>query len=268
MSSSLETPKFHIKSILEDVSLSIDNHLTDNMTGDFSDIYSTPFHDTNFVTDAVDTIVGHDQVSSVVTSKQDFLPIENSMIVLGDIMRMFCPQVLPIETGIASGDIIPQNISSINNVFSSLVCSCLPSYMNNIGLSSVSFAHNSHSNATQVLHIDSMFDDTQEILKVKWQALFTKMRSDLFPILLSNGGHFDITVFANVSDTVDVILNFLDYQLLPEGAMFQENCSLGGITSPLVGTHDYILRNANEVNTLLNNMDISLPGGRNEISVY
>ena len=176
----------------------------------------------------------------------------------------FHPVVKPIKVPPnVEGDVIPQHISSINNIFSSLVCACVPGYMNDMGLSLLSFAYNSHADAMQIFDCTSPNVVSQDVLRHRANAAVQIIKQELFPVLYSNGGAFEIIVNCNINGVTDVRLNFLDRALLPDPAFYREETMLGGIVSPLIGDHRTLNNNAKQLKSLVSAVGIPVMHSNN-----
>lgn len=259
IASTLESPRQHMKEILVAIESGSANSTYANDIGTFGegvDHFSDP--KLNFVTH-VHSALDESKVlnnSSVNLTMQD---ITTTFLSIGMVMGMYHPKIFPIITPVHSNaDIIPQHHTNINNVFASLVCAVLPTYLNSIGLSAVSFMYNSYHEAFNLLHIESAINLQQQELQFKWNALMHLVTTELFPVLFGNGGHFDLQVMSSVNSTTDVVLNFLDFTPIPVGAIYQENAILGGIVSPLVGTTSHLQQNSVQLNQLINNVGASI----------
>ncbi len=173
-------------------------------------------------------------------------------ITIGMFCTTYSPKVIPVITPPETpATIIPQHVTSPSTIFSSLVSSCIPTYLNGLNISAVGFTYNSYADAVQVDHIDTMADMTPDELRFKWGALFHLLKTELFPILQHNGGHFELSIMSSITSTTNVVLNFLDNQLLAAGELYQENTILGGIVSPLIGTQQNVSHNSRQINNLL-----------------
>lgn len=250
-----ESPKQHMKQILTAFATGSANLSYDDATGPFGNgvgMYDKP--DANFCGN-VKSVLDETRLMSHGNPGDTINDIIYTPMTLNSVMQMYHPKVFPIVTPKhANAEIIPQNYVSISNVFSSLVCAVLPSYLNATGLSSVSFMYNSTQEAFKVMHVDSMLNCTQQELQFKWRAFAHLITNELFPVLFGNGGHFDLQVMSSLNSTSDVILNFYDFEPLPVGVIYQENSVLGGIVSPLVGNDEHLKYNSHQFNNLMMNV--------------
>jgi len=248
----LESPKQHMKEILNTFETGFMNTNFSNQIGTFGD--GQTVEDTSFES-YVKSAFEESRVLNDASNNIAIQDITAAHLTLGMVMMNYHPKVFPITTPRHSNaDIIPQHVTSIGNVFSSLVCAVLPTYLNAVCLSAVSFMYNSVHDAFNVLHVESVINISQQELQFKWNALTLLLKKELFPVLYGNGGPFDMQVMCSVNSTTDVILNFLDYDMIPIGAIYQENAVLGGIVSPLIGTADHLKYNSVQINNLIRNV--------------
>jgi hypothetical protein len=168
------------------------------------------------------------------------------------IMQQYVPKFFMIRTpNHTQADIINQSENSPNTIFSSLASAVIPTYMNKVGLAAIGFRHNSANEATQILHVEPNYNQTESELQHKIRSFFLLLSTDLFPILLNNVGHFDLQVMSCVNSTTNVVLNLLDFQALQPGAVYQENSFLGGIVSPMIGNGLNLYHNNNQLHGLI-----------------
>lgn len=249
----LESPRRHMKELLSSVESGSMHNAFDEGAGGFSDGigiagFNNPEDDFR---NCVVSSLKERHMSYNASFGNNVSDITQTFLTIGMVMQNYNPQVYPIITPVHSNaDIIPQHDPTINSVFSSLVCAVIPSYLNELGLSSIAFMYHSPMKAYQLLDIKSSLNMSQQEFQYKWGALQYLMNTELFPTLLGNG-EFDLQVNGSVNATVDVVLNFLDWEQLPMGAIYQENAVLGGIVSPMVGTADYLKRNSVQLNGLI-----------------
>jgi len=260
VSAPMESPRRHLKCILNGLDDANSKSLYSSQIGEFGDSSGLlGDQDENFEEYAKSSIAATDTLGKAVYYNQGGIDglISTGYLSIGMINSQYCPKVLVIQTPTHTpAEIIPQYETSINNVFSSLVCACLPTYLNSVGLSAISFMYNSAADATQVLNIESVVASTQQDLHFKWGAFLYILQTELFPILIQNG-NFDIQANCSVNSTTNVILNFLDFSPLPAGSVYEENSVLGGIVSPLIGTKAHMQQNSLQLNDLIKSISAS-----------
>jgi len=253
---SFESPRMFMKNIIRSVSESSRMFNTGDSMGGFAldDIDSTMDPGHRFES-CLTSQIEQNQSLETYNNNSNEGPLSKGFTTLGVIFSRYQPKlgVVNVQPN-HQMDILPQDMTSPQTIFSSLVCATIPTYMNQIGLSAVSFMYNSPNQAWQVHHIESSIECSQEELQHKWNSFQVLLTMDLFPVLLSNTGPFDLSVFSNINGTTDCVLNLLDYAPLPPGAVYREDTSLGGMISPLIGTGSQILHNSAQMNGLFHNL--------------
>lgn len=262
LSSTLESPKKHMKEILTNIETGVTNSQFTDQIGEFGDgVDAISTGPENFEMYVHGAFSEHNPLSNVGYSsnmEMDGL-LGSEFLTIGMVQSHYRPNIIPIKTPVDTpASIIPQHYTSVSNIFSSLICSCMPTYLNAVGLSAIAFMHNTANEATQINHIDSMVGSTQQELHYKWGALQHLLKTELYPILLNNGGHFDISISCSINSTTNVILNFLDDTPLAPGEVYEENAILGGIVSPLVGTKEHMINNSHQLNNLIRNISTNV----------
>jgi len=179
----------------------------------------------------------------------DNIGLKEGKYKLSEIINIYNPNIFPIIIPPKSQlSIIPQNIDSPTNIFSSLVANAIPSFLIRVGLSGVSFMYNSYYNAMKLLHIELINgNESKEVIKRKWDALYKIMQFELFQIIENAGGPFDLMVNSFINGSTYIKFHFLDDGTIEDG-VFEENNMLGGITSPCIGNFDCFANNAKNLN--------------------
>ena len=266
VSSVLESPRRHMKEILIAVETGVSNDTFGETINRFEGEY--PTHDSRDLNIEQYIKSALDQSSQVHTSTTPLHGITAPIITIGMVMSKYYPKVQTVTTPLNTpAEIIPQNVSCINNVFSSLTCALIPTYLNTIGLSYIAFMYNSEHDAFKIIDVQSIMVQTQQELRFRVAAFIKILRTELFPVLYDNGGPFDLQVGCNLNGTTDVVLNFFDHALLPTGVIYQENTVLGGIVSPLVGNADNVRANSNQLNNLVRTVS-SMAGATYDQKAY
>lgn len=254
LNSSLESPRKCIGDILSAIESGSLTKAYSSTLGEFSE--SSPIDDK--FGDDVNTF--SDYVGSAFTESQYLDRNKSSMmsdmsvnyLSMDMIQLSFNPKIVTLLPPQQDNfDIIPQHYNCINNIFASVVCSVIPSYLSNTNISAVGFMYNSYQDAMMVKHIEAASTVDQTMLQNAWRSFEYLLRNDLFPILFHNGGHFDLQVMAIINGSINVVLNFLDYELLPNNTVYQESSLLGGITSSIVGDSTIVDNNAIQLNDLI-----------------
>lgn len=153
----------------------------------------------------------------------------------------------------------PQDAMSCKNQMSSLIASTISSVMPGVGLCSISFRYNSWTKADQFMAIPagmwqiyepvSTFVETSGEEQIKIVNYFKKvLENELFPILRSVRGEFDLMAFCNLGGEILLNLNFLcDIQggKVPDAleGVYETNGRLGGLLNPMVGPYGVVNSN-------------------------
>lgn len=253
----LESPRHHLKDILTSFETGVSNINYSGRVGGFSETVDSFDLEHNDLKTYVGLAIDESRHVHNASSNQATIgDVTTIFLTIGMVVANYHPKVFPIVTPKNAGiDIMPQNYMTISNVYSSLVCAVLPTYLNTVGLSAIGFMFNSVHQVFELLHIEAMLNITQHELHLKWNEFKFLISNELFPVLFGNGGPFDMQVMSSVNGTTDVILNFLDHDPVPHGAIYQENAVLGGIVSPLVGTTEHLRYNSVQLNNLIQNVD-------------
>ena len=252
----LESPRMYTKNILRafETGSMIFNSGTD-MGGFGIDSLDDHFCDNSVKFEScVNHALSQDRRLSMMDDGSNNLANQN-YLTIAMVTAMYAPKVQVVETSSPMMmDIIPQEITSPSNILSTIVCATIPTYLIQLGLSAVGFMYNSYQNATRLEHIESSVQCSQEHLQQKWKSFEALLRLDLYPILHSNGGDFDLQVMSNLNGSTDCILNLLDFSPLAPGSFYREDTSLGGMISPMVGTGQQLIENSFQLNHLVRNI--------------
>lgn len=254
--SSLESPKKQMQDILSAIQSGSQNLSFLSTQGDFAEEAITPIghglDDTSTMFQSyVHSAFNEKNINDNAINDANMID-PGAFVNISMLMSNYAPRVFPVNIPQNDRvDIIPQHYKSVNNIFSSLVCSVIPSYMSSSNISEIAFMYNSYHDAISINHIASLTTSDNETLKLAWQTFEFLIRSDLFPILRHNGGEFDLQVLSVLNANTDVILNFLDHEILPVGSIYRENTQLGGITSSLIGNTNNVDTNSVRLNDLI-----------------
>lgn len=160
-----------------------------------------------------------------------------------------------------SGDVAPTK----RNVFTSVISGAMPFLMVTCGLSDISFRYNSSVRdpltATKgiftVQNIASINGSTDNnYLQRSWSSFEGYIRNTVFPIIQTNCGEFDLTVYSSVGGISLVDLKLLDE--MPEGGFIETNNMLGGLNSQLIGDMGVVNSNSSELYSTLTNIASSV----------
>lgn len=87
------------------------------------------------------------------------------------------------------------------------------------------------------------------------QKFMMNVELSLFPILLKMGGEFDLSVSYDSTNNTVIDLNFLD--MPQQHGFYTDQCRLGGIKSPAVGSAIHSNNNINQFNALIDQLSVS-----------
>ncbi len=252
-----ETPKGHLRNILSQFESGINqeefskdgSRFTDwsgmvgSSTANFTENVKSSFYEaSNLSRNIIDT--------SAPILNMNYLTIEMFMSNYHPKLEVFqIPQSQPFE-------VIDQREPSITNVFSSMVCACIPAYLNDIGLNAIDFVYNSAAaigGAFQIYSATSLHELSNQQLQHKAKSLITLCKTDLFPILESAGGDFELNIHSEIGSNTAITLHFLDNIQVNSG-IYCEETMLGGAVSPLVGRTHQLTHNAMQLDKLITTM--------------
>lgn len=257
LQSNMESPRQHMTSILKAIEGASENVCFSARLGDWNDTASSLGNGLDddrmsFISSVHANFAETERLNNIV-SNSNLGDIGMGYLTIGMLVNQYRPRIYPVVIPKTNQyEIIPQSYNSINNVFSSMVCSVIPTYLNATNLSEIAFMYNSYNDATIVHHVGSPLNVDQQSLQFNWKSFEHLLRTDLYPVLRHNGGDFDLQVMSTVNGTTNVVLNFLDWEILPFGSVYQENSNLGGITSQLIGNTTHLEQNAIKINELIN----------------
>lgn len=253
VSAPIESPRRHMREIINGIDTGMQHVLMNNAIGDFGDGIPDRLEDSamSFVGNMPHIFDDLSNTNQIYHNRSGI--ITDGYSLLGGIMTKFMPKVqLVTIPRHSNADVLPQSVRSPSTVWSSLVCSVIPTHMNATNLSAVSFMYNSFHDAINVMHLESALSCDQEQLQFMWKRFEYLIRTEMFPVLMANCGEFDLQVMSMINSTTDCVLNFLDFSPLPVNTIYQENTILGGMISPLIGTGDVLTRNGYQLNKLTN----------------
>lgn len=259
----IESPRQHISNILSAIESGASSVRNCETIGDFSDM---PISNALYRLDD-DASIFESYVHSAFSetnnlngniSNNALGDVCQSHLTISMICQSYAPRIIPVIIPQTQNvDVIPQQHRSVSNIFSAVVCNTIPAYLSNTNLSEIAFMYNSYHDAISVQHIAALVPTDNNGLHIIWNAFEHLLRTDLFPILRHNGGEFDLQVMSMINGTTNVVLNFLDNELIPIGAVYQENTNLGGIVSSLVGTSQHVQTNSIRLNDLIRSVGIN-----------
>ena len=164
-------------------------------------------------------------------------------------------------------DLVGNEVPNRRNVLTAVVSSSLPPLLAQFGLAEIAFRYNSFHRPAgglgstngdrgvfQLLNISGLFTTSQDQLNLAWDQLCRYMKMTLFPIILTNGGHFDLTCHCSLGGASLINLQLLD-EIIDQGLIETSNL-LGGLNTPLVGNQNAVTNNAGQMYNAVQDMGI------------
>ena len=150
------------------------------------------------------------------------------------------------------------------NVWSSLLMSSVPSVFSSFGISDASFRYcsvNLNSSAFNTFNNSPMIEiyslgvfvpqESQDTMKQRFFGALAYLEKNIFPIITTQSGNFDAIIRYDSAKECAVLLNLLDVYDTPNNDITVRNNLFGGLHSPLVGSGELKLHNANEFGNLV-----------------
>lgn len=238
MSGILNLPKQHGKKILKSIFTGCEEAASDAYSGALSNFGQ--YADT----------MGEDMVSSFMTPHMvDYVNEEqvgvasSRPVSMGEISQKYSPKVIPVI--VTNNDMfspVPQNQQSTQNIYSSMIASSVPTILSNIGLASISMMYHSPNQACKILDASSYMPMGQNNLEMLVKIVINQLQYEVFDLIVSIAGDFDLNMSVSCSGDTHIILNMLN------GTQHQDiyehhNC-LGGLGNPLSADYDIVYNNS------------------------
>lgn len=153
----------------------------------------------------------------------------------------------------------PQDTQTVRNQMSSMIAASISSYLPGCCLSDIAFRYCSWTRADmfstvnngvwQIMQYHNLINVTPQEEKSNIQTFQSVCETQLFPILKSVHGEFDLMVYCNSAGEIVVDLLYLDdrNQLNPGEGFYETNSRLGGLTNPMVAGFDNINHNVTQL---------------------
>jgi hypothetical protein len=179
----------------------------------------------------------------------------NQPISMGIILRKYHPEIIPIFIKQANlFDPIPQSYISANNIFSSLLSGALPTVLSNTGICNLAFCYNSYHQAFRVDDVATFVPMNPAEVSHRVSAARQIMERELFSILISNGGHFDLMCSCSVTGDTHITLNFLDST--PTNDVYENDNRFAN--TQLVGNYSALSHNSANLGGMISSIANSL----------
>lgn len=182
---------------------------------------------------------------------------------MDEFMRMFPDAVIhPVRVNPdPQWDSRDQEIQCPQNIFSYMVAQVVQQSATSQGIGTIAFRYSSWANNSAVdpsspnngaweLHnVQMMVETTQEMIRQCLTQFKRMLEIDLFPVLMTNFGDFDMMVRYDANQTL-VDLKFLDFPQYNTGVL-EYSGALGGMEAPTVGGADLVEWNTTQLSQLL-----------------
>lgn len=255
ISSSFQSPKNHLKTIVNSIYDGIEDIAMSENLGSFRDISDT-FYANDVIYNNIRANLSYaDDVEGM--EGNDLFGINSQTnIFLQSLMKSYNPEIYIIKNQPTTQmSIIPQHIVSIETIFSSLISSCVPSYIINTKLSSVSFWYDSHNDVFEPYHFDSNVSCSQQELLVKWNSFTYLFKKELVPILRDNGGEFNVLINCTTNASTYVKLNFYDNGKVFGVDDYYEHSNIpGGLCTNMIGGASTLSNNGSLLYNMASNI--------------
>lgn len=159
---------------------------------------------------------------------------------------------IPWESQVGLGD---PAVGSRRNVMSSVISNSLPALLARFGLCEIAFRYNSYMRVVgglgstngergqwQILNVAPLYQINEAGIQHATDNFMMYAERTIFPIILTNAGHFDLMCHCSNSGVCLVDLQLKDYMV--EQGMIETNNLLGGLNSPTLGIYQDLRDNA------------------------
>lgn len=272
ISSSWQDPKFHFKTLVRNIEDASNEIVSDVSIGIYSEDIAYKDLDTlNSPIYLADKMLNHLKVANNVNNDTiiDMIGLTSKHpVYLSNVLQSYNPTINIIKTPkYTQADIIPQHHMSPEVVFTSIINVCVPSFLINVGLSSVSFMYTSgngiyEENKFEVYHIESVIPSTQEQLQAKWRSFCKLFDLEIGDYIRSICGEFVVFVQSSISSSTFSKITLLDDpHNYPTDAVVEESNVLGGTVSNTIATPNHIAFNGKMLGTMISELSKSLVSG-------
>lgn len=254
-----QSPMKQLSNIVQSVDSSLD--LTEANAGD--DGIVSPVRGEPFGNHADPLMQFHDMAGRQMASEPTFannlsnFPI-NQAHYFGELLDNFPNiQIYPVKVNPnPQWDQRPQDIVCPQNIYSYMAVQVIEAYALGFGIGDISFRYCSYSGnaidqggSWSIENVQMLANVNQEQIRNALQQFKVGLENDLFPILLTVAGEFDLMVRYDTSQTL-ISLNFLDYPDQNQGFL-EFSGSIGGMTLPILGTDSSVVHNQQALDTLV-----------------
>lgn len=169
----------------------------------------------------------------------------------------------------------PQNIVCSQNIYSYMSVQVIEAYALSYGIGNIAFRYSSYANtelgrrqgAWKIENVQMLVQTSQQAIAQAVKGLQQGLENDLFPILLTVAGDFDLMIRYDTSQTL-VSLNFMDDPQFNEGVL-EFSGAIGGMTVPIIGGQQSVIYNHQSLASLINQIkEKDFPAGMGSIEGY
>lgn len=184
----------------------------------------------------------------------------NDVWSLGRLVQQFHAQIKPFrEQGGLNYGFVDQSEMNPRNVFSSLLCSTVPSLLAMHGLSRLVFSVDTDHGMmvtdpyqnTRYIAFDSLYPITDETKAIQAQAVVNNLKSGIFAMMIAEQGDFNLYAQFSTGGISQVILNFKSNSMDTD-AIYESPSIYGGLQSPMIGDTVASMNNSQQISMLVN----------------
>jgi len=158
-------------------------------------------------------------------------------------------------------DVIHTGAATPTNIWTSLLQSTLPSIFAYYGVSDISFRYCTWNQASvtildnqpiwEVQSIATFVPMDQENIKIRWQYILEAMQNQVFSILHSNCGDFDVTVNFTANNYCAIQLQLIALEEIPNNGFVVAHGAVMPLATPLIGREYDRTQNSTNLNDLV-----------------
>ena len=153
------------------------------------------------------------------------------------------------------------------NIWTSLLQSTLPSIFAYYGVCDMAFRYCSWDAGSitrldnqpvwEVQDIATFIPTTSEDIKVKWEYILSAMEQQVFSLIHSNCGEFDVTVHFTANNYCSIQLQLMDIDEVPNNGFIVSHGAASPFATPLIGRESDRMQNATALEDLIAYSDYS-----------
>lgn len=206
------------------------------------------------------------------------LPL-NAPLQMSTIMSMYpvlehTAQIISIPYSVP-GNMFDTQAPTPTNIWTSMVQATIPSVLSYYGICELSMRYCSYNPVAvtildnqplvEVMDIGTYMPMSTDQLKARWDYAYIKIMREIFNVIQSNCGNFDVTISYNANNYCAVQLQLLDMMEVPLNDYAITHGTMTPLANPLIGTVDNRYNNATQLNDLVTYVANSaqIPGALN-----